>query len=84
MQFVIALFPIEHEGIVEHCGTRLVEIGFDAVVYRDFAFLLMEMKFGIICGELLNELFFTREALPMRCRGLIRKERAPCNFLRGL
>ena len=33
-QFVVALFPIGHEGVVEHRGTGLFEIGFDAVAYR--------------------------------------------------
>ena len=41
MQFVVALFPIGHEGIVGHRGTRLVEIGFDAVVHRYFGILTL-------------------------------------------
>ena len=46
----------------------------------NFAHLSVGSSFDIICAEPLDGLLTTREALPMRRRGLNRKVRAPCIF----
>ena len=46
-QFVVALFPIGHESVVGHRGTRLFEVGFDAVVYRYFGILTLREVFAV-------------------------------------
>ena len=46
-KFVVALFPVGHEGIVGHQGTGLVEIGFDAVVYRYFGILTLREALAV-------------------------------------
>lgn len=44
--------------------------------------LFADLGFDTICAEPLDGLLTTREALPMRRRGLNRKAKAPCIFLR--
>jgi len=44
--------------------------------------LFADSGFDTMCAEPLDGLLTTREALPMRRRGLNRKAKAPCIFLR--